>query len=825
LSIKSFRRDAFLFKKRGPTPILPWLTSSRASSESTLPGFGELAILGLTLLAPLLGGLTQLWAQGTLLVLTGLLFLARPPRRSLGLAANVVFLLLIAVALSAFLPAAWFGVPEWRRTLMEEFPGQFPGTRTPQPWITLENSLLFLTALLWAYYLQCQDWSAESRRGALRFYVFGMALLAAAAAASLFSNRTVPFWAGYPGKPGAAWVYHSFFPNRNQTADVLALAGIVAYAAALDALRGKRFVQLGFLVISLAVLCLEVVWVYSRAGILLFFGGTAAWQMWSFYLSRSAQRAGLAAAGVALVLAGFFLGGGETLQRFQDKNLHELLHGNDFRVLIHHDAFQMAKATPGLGVGLGNFKALFPLSRTASVQENVILHPESDWLWFAVELGWVAVGLIAAGVVLWLRKCFPFKEGTSRYLRAAATVCVAAFILHGFVDVSAHRLGALWPALFLASIAVNAAEGPMKGGGLIAPLFRAFGLGLAGIGILWAASSNGVGVKTIPTTADVNRLRREAATFIEQGDYKDAIASSSAAIRIAPVDWTLYFQRAAAEAQLALSDRDARRDFATSRFLEPHWDQLCFQEGGLWLAAGRTDYAINAWTEAMRRSLEPAPARKVKTAPILFRQMLAAAKPDSTLRGALRLLSRRDSDCLLLFLGAADPLEFDIESLRLLREDPELRTFSEVQRRQFFKLWYERGDRYALADALESRPEFLPAAWSWLAACYASWGRYEEACKTVFKLAPAPAMPRPGPRATLEALQRDYFVNQGDVQKGVALCLEQEKEGQLDAALFTLHSVQPASPPLYFPYLQGRLWGEKGDWKEAWAALGPFLAR
>jgi len=782
----------------------------------------ELAIVGLTLLAPCLGGSTQLWAQGVLLVLTAFLLIAAPPRRSLGLPATGIFIVLICIALSAFLPVAWFGAPPWRTSLVSDFHAVLPGTRSPQPWLSGEAFLLFLTALVWTYYLQCHTWSAEGRRDAIRLFVFGVAALAAVAAGSFFTGHTIPWWSGYQGKPGVPWQHSSFFPNRNQTADVLALSGIIAYAAALDALRRKRPALFFLLLAALGILCVELVVVYSRAGIILFFGGVAVWQMWSFYLSRSAQRAALAAAGVALVLAGFFLAGGETLERFQGKNLHALLHGDDFRVLVHHDALQMSKAEPVLGVGLGNFKALFPRSRQRSVQEDVILHPESDWLWIAVEMGWVAVALIALGIGLWLKKCLPFEPGSSRFLRSAATVCVVAFVVHGFVDVSAHRLGALWPALFLAGIATRPPASAAPGGRWVAILFRFLGLALAATGAGWLASS--CGVATLPTSAEMSRLREEAASFISQRAYPEAIATSSKAIQIAPVDWTLYFQRAASESQASVSDYDARRDFATARFLEPHWDRLCLQEGELWFAAGKTGYALNAWTEALRRSLEPAPARDAKAAPRLFRQMLDLVKPDTELRSDLRVLSRKDTDCLLVFLEVANPLEFDIESMRLLQMDPGLHSLSEAQRQRFFAAWFANGDRYSLSDTLLAHPDFLKTAWRWLAVSYAGWGRYQEACETVLQDAPAPAMPVTDPSKSLADLQHDYFINSRDLQAGIALCLEQRKEGQIDAALFTLHSVQLASPPIYLSYIEGSLWAKKGDWKQAWMALGPFVS-
>jgi hypothetical protein len=72
------------------------------------------AIVGLTLLAPALGGSTTLWAQAAISLATALLFILSPPRRSLGFAFNTIFLVIGAIALVA-LPALWFPTPDGER--------------------------------------------------------------------------------------------------------------------------------------------------------------------------------------------------------------------------------------------------------------------------------------------------------------------------------------------------------------------------------------------------------------------------------------------------------------------------------------------------------------------------------------------------------------------------------------------------------------------------------------------------------------------------------------------------------------------------------------
>src|ERR1700737_795121 len=92
-------------------------------------------IVLLTILAPLLGGSTKLWAQAALALITGALFLFSPPRKSLGLIPNIAFSILFFWALTAFLPAAWFPTPEWRAKLTAAG-AILPLSVSAQPWIT-----------------------------------------------------------------------------------------------------------------------------------------------------------------------------------------------------------------------------------------------------------------------------------------------------------------------------------------------------------------------------------------------------------------------------------------------------------------------------------------------------------------------------------------------------------------------------------------------------------------------------------------------------------------------------------------------------------------
>src|SRR5438067_8012241 len=276
----------------------------------------------------------------------------------------------------------------------------------------------------------------------------------------------------------------------------------------------------------------------------------ALWHLASARRWASAKRLGLGAAAVVLLLTLFFLFGGETLERFQ----HLPTGGNpgegEFRVRVQRDALKFSTVSPWLGVELGNFETLFPQAREASVEQIAIIHPESDWLWAACEMGWLAPALLIAAFVFWMKKCLPIRSEQGEAVRLAAMVGVVIFLLHGLVDVSGHRIGSAWVALLFAGLALPARE-TTRGG--LAPrlIFPALAIGLAVMATWWFASLRGLDAP--PTTSALERLRNRIAAAALENDVTAERNLTTAALQIAPLDWTLYFQRAGA---IATNDAD-----------------------------------------------------------------------------------------------------------------------------------------------------------------------------------------------------------------------------------------------------------------------------
>ena len=771
-------------------------------TEST-PKSHTAALTALALLGPLFGIATQVWGQALLLLGLAVLLIFVPPRRSPGAVWCVLFLAILVIALTAFLPVRWFAIPEWRRTLTGDFRVSLPETLSPQPWVSLHAACLLFAGLVFALYLATHSWGPQSRRQAARWYVGGIVVLAVLALVALALRWQVPFWPKVLNSMNGFGI----FPNRNQTANVLALAGIMATALAFDAFERKRK-GAWFWTVSVIILGIGIVQTFSRAGILLFFGGIAAWVLLSFALSASRKGGALTVAGLALLLTGFFVFGGGSFERFQKLAQDTRV---DYRVGIQKDALHLAASAPWLGQGLGNFAPVFAMARAVSADQNQAIHPESDWLWIAVEMGWPAAALFAVAFLLWFRQCLPLSSGSDRALRSAAMVCGVAFALHSFGDVSGHRPGSAWPALFLAGLAMHPRRS-IETRRWVAPGFRLLGLMLALISAWWFASIFSERLNhSAPTLATVAKLADRIEKQNLESQHDAALVNANEALRITPLSADLYYQRGVARVAEAFSVWGAAWDFGTARFLEPHLAELCFAEGKAWVEAGQAGLAFDAWVEALRRAGSKGPG--------LYYQMLHWAGGRLGMHDALAKLSRINPDYFLTFLGEADRLECDLLIERLVEAEPKLGSFSRAQKRLLFSIWFRKADHALLFSKLLGNPEWQEDGWRWLAVLYAEAKNFQRACEIAHESSPRPTMPKSTGTKPLAELERIFHFRPDDIDTGLQLCNAQLAVGKTKEALATLQGLQAIpNPPAYLAFLEAEVLEESGNWEQAWKA-------
>ncbi len=789
------------------------------------PLFRAFVFAALPLAAVALGGSTTRWSEGIVLGAVGLMLLAAPPRTSLGWKLNAILAGLVALAATAFLPAAWFHAPVWRTALTDRLGTALPATLSPQPWLAAECLGLFLGGIGWFYLMSTAAWTGEERARAGRWFAGGVVALAAVFIAYYRAHAAPGYWHNERG--------FGPFPNRNQTADLLAVGALPTLACAHGAWRGGRRVAAGGWLVGWAVVAAALFDNYSRAGIGILFVGTAAYLgneiVRAFRKGRgktapvrgSGKTAALAVSLVLLLASGFMLFGGDTLERLRpgSRDVATLTTEGDFRVRIQRDALDMIADSPWCGVGLGSFEPVFAAYRRRSAAELHTVHPESDWLWMTAELGWPAGVLAAAGVVLLVRRAWPRRSGSERPLRTAAAIGVVAFALHALVDVSAHRVGTAWCALFLLGLAL---PGPgdektdFRRPASWAPWgFRLLGLFLAGIGVLWLLADRGK--VRVPGEQEVARLMALTRTESEGRRWAESVATASRGLALDPVNWQLYFQRAVARLGAREVHAAAEADFRRALYLEPFLGNAANAVAVTWARAGEPDLAVGALIEACRRT--PADA------PNYFTGVCEAAGNDPAFLTRLEAATRSDPALHLLYIEQL-PAAFHRQAvMATLAADPDLNGYTDRQRARLFRSWRE--DDAGLAAAMEAHPAWQRAGWRRWANALAGLDAVDRACKIAARFAPRPVVPPEAPgadRRSIAELQAAALRSPGDLTVALQLYRARLAAGDASGAATALHAVttRPGCPA-YFYYLEANAATDAGRWPTAWEAWQRYL--
>ena len=777
---------------------------TRASSTaSTGRLWRNLALPLLPVLACFLGGATQKWSEGIIVALLGVILLVDPPRRSLGPALNTILLALAACALTGFLPANWFSQPGWRQVLVSDFNISLPGTLSPQPWITLGCLISFLAALSWLYYMSAVDLELRAVRAQLRLFATGVILLAALCLALYYAKTALPFWHN-ERRFGP-------FPNRNQTANLFGLTAILVLACGQDDIRQgrKRWI---FWALGLGALVAAIILNFSRAGVLILMAGCGLW-LAAFALRKgSAARIALGISVLLVLLTVMLLFGGQTFERFHLRSGGGSGLATDLRWAIFQDALQLIHASPWCGIGLGNFDEVFAIFRDASLTSARTIHPESDWFWLWVEMGWPAVLLTIAGIALLIRRVFPLAEGTNQRFRVAALIAALLFVLHGVIDVSGHRIGTAFAAIFFLGLALKrpAEHRPSV---TVALIFRLIGVVLFVAGTAWVFATRYE--KALPGAVGMENEMRKALAANRGLNFNENIERATRALEWAPLKWQLYFSRALGKVGAKRPPADALDDFRRARFLEPNVYEVPFQEGSAWLTT-EPSLAFTAWREALRR----AGARRRD----VYRQMLALAYQHSPrVHRNLEEFGMIQHDLALIFLEQAGGASFMSALQRFLEHDPNLQSFTTEERISFFSIWAARGDLAALAREAESHPDWMKDAWPGVARFYAQRNDFRAAFELSRRFAKPPALPQAAEGSSVDQLRQALHASPDSYAIGFQLYHEQMRLGKIDEALVTVrHFTEMPGAPNYFHFLEAEAWAAKENWERAWQAWQKF---
>ena len=769
------------------------------------PGpFPEAFLALLPVLACFLAGGTQKWGEGIVVALLGIYLLVRPPRFSLGLAINLVLLAFLIWSLIAFVPEKWFFQPNWRATYVNDFGISLPSTLSPQPWITGTCLISFLAGLTWLYVVCSEQLGLREVRTALRLFTGGVVVLAAICILLWLAKTAPPFWHNERN--------FGPFPNRNQTGNLFGLTAIMILACGQDDLRKgrKRWIFWGA---ALAVMVAAIILNFSRAGIGILVAGSALWLGIFSLCQRSRSRIALVVSFLLLLFTALLLFGGQTLERFHLRNLADAGISSDFRWRIFSDVFQLIRDSPWVGIGLGNFEDVFAIFRAASYSDRRAIHPESDWLWLWTELGWVALVLVIVGLVLVIRRVFPLREGTNQRYRLATLIAAILFALHGLVDVSGHRVGTSFAAMFLLGLSLHRPHS-FKPSRSVSILFRLIGLILLVVGSSWVVAAQGQ--KLLPGSVGVTNAKQLATIDNRERNFTETIAVTTTGLKWAPLDWELYFLRAVAEAELKQTD-NALTDFRRARFLEPISYELPLAEGNIWLSS-QPVLAATAWREALRRA---GPERAGVFASMLIKASLRSPEVSRILAE----LGVSSHDLALPYLARISGADFNRALVKILENDPELSSFSETEKLALFAYWSERGDAAELSRATTRHPDWLPYAWLGVAKYNAINNDLRAAYELTQRYGEPVALPRIASGASLQQLESRFRSAPDNYAIGYELYRAQMQSGRVDDALNTVrHFSERGNSPAYFRYLEAQCWAEKQNWERAWKAWQAFQA-
>jgi len=763
---------------------------------------GTVALL--PVLACFLGGANQKWEEGLVITVLATYLLIQPPRFSLGALTNLVLLTLFISAAVAFLPARWFFQPEWRAALVNDFGIQLPSTLTPQPWITLSYLVSFVAGLSWLYIVSMQDLELHEVRFQLRLFTSGIALLAAICIALYLARTTLPFWHNEQN--------FGPFPNRNQTGDLFGVTAIVILACAQDDLRKRRKRWIVW-ILALLLIGAAIILNSSPSGIAILVVGSAFWLGALVFRQRSPWRLALGISFLLLLLMALLLFGWRTVEGFHLGDFGSTGVSTDFGWRIFHDAFRLIRNSPWCGIGFGNLESIFAIFCDDSLGGPRALHPESDWLWLWAELGWPALVLTIVGITMFVSRVFPLRVGTNQGYRLATLIAALLFAIHGIVDISGHQVGTAFAAILLLGLSLHRPLS-LKTSQWMPILFRFVGgvLLAAGLTLVVAVPSE----KLLPGSVGVSIAKQLSAVANTELNFSETTVLTTRTLRWAPLDWELYLTRAIAEAELKQTT-NAVDDFRRARFLQPIAYEVPLTEGNAWLPY-RPILAVTAWREALRRA---GPLR-----PEVYASMLSDASLSSPeVSPFLEAIGLSEHDLALPYLDRLSDASFNRALAQLLKNDPNLQSFSETEKLALFAVWSERGNPGELSRAVEQHPDWLRYAWLGMAKHIASRNDFRAAYEFTQQYGEPVALPRVAANFSLQDLENRFAAAPNNYGIGYELYRAQMQSGRVDDALLTArHFSERPNSPAYFHFLEAQCWAKKQDWERAWNAWQAFHA-
>ena len=764
---------------------------------------------------------------GLFLVVAGAGLVLFPPKITVDWKIWGIGAALLVLSMSALLPHGWISDPAWRKSLVAAGV-PLPYSITPHPretWFWL--GILAVAVSVGLFGLA----HPMGSRAQLYPAVAAVAICATYAGLAIYarqSGREFPF-APDPDSFG-------IFPNRNHMATFLVTGSVLSLGILRVSFRHRHWVAGTVAVVSL-VECVRALVFFSpsRGGIFVLLAGTL---LWLAGLGRAHRSKPLLISFAAVFIGGILLLlGSKSLVRHRVLLLvgwekdrvtatqpvtKQTAEGPqiplDGRIPIFQDTLRLIRDFPLTGCGLGAYRYVFPFYRERAGWDVPVIHPESDWLMLASEAGVPALIMLMVGIGWLIRRVWPLRMHPYWPLRWAILCAAFAALLHGFVDVPAHRTALGWWILAIAGVGFQTTpREPTRPSRIQHLLFVIAGFGACTLGIPmiraeWFGGRSSPPLAAYAQQAEIIGLRVD-------GKLHEAVAAAHAAIAVSPLVDVLYYQLGVTLLRLDPKSAEADAVLRAQRLISPISLRVPIDQGGLWLDID-PEKSAQLWVEAVQRAerterYEPAHRG---SALHVYRDLLTRGAAAPVVQRRLLAAYANRQDFVLAWLEQAEPGLVASEAPRLAAEAAFRDALPEPERRRFLEAWYRKGDREQLFRWVAGQPDWQRAVWPITLRRLADAGQFAEAIQAAAaRFGFSIALPEPGsgerdiPPTVDEsrAASFDRFWRKGNVVTARRILDEARAEKT------------PAEPEIW--RLSAAICARDGQWGTAWQHLERYL--
>jgi hypothetical protein len=208
------------------------------------------------------------WAQVILVGLLAIGILLLPPAVvPLSKWGNRLLLALVALlAIKELAPAEWFGATLWRTAVTKEYGIELSPTHHPEPARVIDAWLATAVGAVWFLWVRRLAADRENRPF-LAWSLFGAAILVGTVS---FVTRGWDPQAIYGLRPTQGWRGFGPFPNRNHTADLLAMGAVFGCGCVTWAVIRRKWGAALFGMLALLLVLVALFTTESRGGLVAF---------------------------------------------------------------------------------------------------------------------------------------------------------------------------------------------------------------------------------------------------------------------------------------------------------------------------------------------------------------------------------------------------------------------------------------------------------------------------------------------------------------------------------------------------------------------------